>query len=102
MAAWIKYFKNIMEFNPPKEMLTKIEDPDQIELRNKSIYWKLKGATAKTTYSMFLKYSNATKNLNQFPSGSESEIKNFSKIFIDNYSVPLLESHLKQIINTKT
>ena len=28
MSAWIKYFKNILEFSPPKEMLTKVEDPD--------------------------------------------------------------------------
>jgi len=40
----------------PPELVNVTEDTEEINQRNKTIFWKIKGITAKATYRMFMKY----------------------------------------------
>ena len=55
LEPWIYYFKKIMEIPPPLELNTKTGDTDEINKRNKTVLWKMKGMIAKTMYLMFVK-----------------------------------------------
>ena len=65
---------------------------DEIRLRNKAIFWKVKGITAKATYMLFIKYSEPG-NFELVPNQSQ-----FSENFKAKFAIPLLESHLQILL----
>jgi importin-7 len=77
----------------PAAIETLTEDMDEIEKRDKNMYWKIKGVAGQMTYRLFSKYGN--------PKYAEDKLSEFSKAFRDKYSLPLLESHLTLLLKRK-
>ena len=96
LDPWIHFFKTILDLPCPPDLSSSTEDPAEIDRREKHIFWKIKGITAKLTYRAFVKYGN--------PSLVEEkpEIQAFSSKFSLNFNVPLLESHLTNLLNRRS
>lgn len=60
LNAWIALFKHFLDLPCPPELTAATDDIQEIERREKNIFWKLKGITAKLTYRIFVKYGNPT------------------------------------------
>jgi hypothetical protein len=58
LDPWVQFFKAILDMECPANLSDKTEDFDEINKREKNIFWKLKGITAKLTYRIFVKYGN--------------------------------------------
>jgi len=54
-AAWITFFKGILETNLGPEYETPTEQASQIEALDKTPFWKLKGIVAQSTLKLFQK-----------------------------------------------
>lgn len=80
----------------PPDLASSTSDTQEIIKRDKSIFWKIKGITAKATYRMFCKYADSNKVEDKVL------IKTFSNNFSLKYSNPLLETHLKILFSRKT
>lgn len=96
MDPWIQFFKTILDMPAPEDLKTSTDDNETIINRNKHIFWKIKGICSKLTYRMCVKYGN--------PALVEDKvlIKSFSNNFNLKYSIPLMESHLQQLLGRKT
>jgi len=79
----------------PLHLATPTDESEEIETRNKNIFWKIKGIAGKATYRIFIKYNNPLKTDN-------ASIKKFMENFSSTYSIPLLESHLQILLSRKT
>ena len=75
LDPWIQFFKTILDLPVPAALNSSTDDADEINRRNKAIYWKIKGITAKTTYRIFVKYSDPSKVENK------PHIKSFANNF---------------------
>ena len=75
LDPWIQFFKTLLDMDVPGELASFTEDIDEIERRNKTIFWRIKGIAAKTSFSMFLNYGNPEKVEN------DPEIKAFAAKF---------------------
>ena len=95
LDPWIQFFKTILDMPAPPDLANVVEDVQEVQQRDKCIFWKIKGITAKLTYRIFVKYGN--------PSIVEDTtlIKSFSSHFSFNYNIPLLESHLQLLFSKK-
>ena len=93
LDPWVQFFKAILDMDTPAEIKPQVDDVDEINKREKNIFWKLKGITAKLTYRIFVKYGNPTI-VEEKP-----HIQEFSKWFSTNCNVPLLESHLTILLS---
>jgi hypothetical protein len=95
LDPWVMFFKTILDMECPMELCSPTDNVDEIQRRDKSIFWKIKGITAKITYRIFVKYGN--------PSMVEDVVvtKAFSNSFSLKYSIPLLESHLQLVLSRK-
>jgi len=95
LDPWVMFFKTILDMECPADLSVNTDDQDEICRRDKSIFWKIKGITAKITYRIFVKYGN--------PSLVEDKVltKTFSNSFSLKYSIPLLESHLQLVLSRK-
>jgi hypothetical protein len=80
----------------PPELGSPTEETDEIQRRDKTIFWKIKNLSAKITYRAFVKYSKPS-HVQQL-----DHIIAFSKEFKEEYSNQLLESHLQILLNRKT
>lgn len=78
----------------PAELEAPTEDMDDIEARDKNICWKTKGVAFQTTYRLFSKYGN--------PKHCDDKYKTFSEGFLRTYALPLLESHLQQLLKRQS
>jgi len=58
LDPWIRHFKTILDWPAPPEHQDLTEDADEIAKRDKHIFWKVKGTTAKAAYWMFTKYND--------------------------------------------
>ena len=59
LDEWIQFFKRILDLNDPSNVLEgETENTDEIERRDKTIYWKIKGLIAKITFKLFIKYGD--------------------------------------------
>ena len=96
LDPWIQFFKTIMDMPCPPELCSPTEDQFEIEKRDKSIFWKIKGITCKLTYRIFVKYGNPTIV------EDKEHIVTFSNNFSLKYNIPLLESHLQLLFAKKT
>ena len=96
LNPWFALFKDILDMPCPPDLSTPTEETDEINRRDKSIFWKIKSLTAKITYRAFVKYSKPT-HVEQKP-----HITAFAKQFKENYSIGLLESHLQILMSRKT
>lgn len=96
LDPWVQFFKAILDMECPAELATKTDDATEIDRREKHIFWKLKGITAKLTYRIFVKYGNPTI-VEEKP-----EIQAFSNWFSTNCNVALLESHLTLLLARST
>ena len=61
LDPWIQFFKTILDMPCPENLSKKTENTEEIVQRNKSIFWKIKGITSKTTYRLFMKYGDPNK-----------------------------------------
>lgn len=95
MDPWIQFFKTILDMPTPEEIKTPTYVTDDILARDKNIFWKIKGICSKLTYRIMVKYGN--------PSIVEDKvlIKSFSNNFNLKYTIPLMESHLQQLLSRK-
>ena len=57
----------------PENLSSFTEDPEEIDERDKSSLWKLKGIASQMTYRIFSKYGN--------PKFVDDELKEFSQYF---------------------
>lgn len=78
----------------PAELESFTEDMSVIDERDKNILWKLKGIATKITYRLFSKFGN--------PTFVDEKFMDFSKKFKETFAIPLLESHLQQVLKRKT
>lgn len=78
----------------PPELETFVEELSEVERRDKHILWKIKGIAAKATYKLFSRYGN--------PKTVEPEMTQFAHRFGEQFSLPLLESHLQVVFRRKT
>ena len=88
LDPWIMFYKTIMDMQCPEDLCAPVTETSEIVARDKSIFWKIKGITAKITYRIFVKYGAAATV------EDTTLIKSFSNNFSIKYSIPLLESHL--------
>jgi hypothetical protein len=96
LDPWILFFKTILDM-PCSPALSSVTDSTlEIQRRDKSIFWKIKGITAKITYRVFVKYGDPVIVENK------PHIKTFSKNFSQKYTFPLFESHLQNLFQKKT
>ena len=58
MDPWIQFFKTIMDFPVPEELTKLPKNTAEIEMRDKSLIWKIKAEVAKISYRMFTKYAD--------------------------------------------
>ena len=96
LDPWIQFFKTILDMECPANLSAPTQDTIEIQKRDKDIFWKIKGLTAKITYRIFTKYADPTIVKN------EELIKRFSNNFSLTYSTPLFESHLQLLFQRKT
>ena len=96
LDPWMKFFKTILDMSCPADLASSTDDESEIDRREKHIFWKIKGITAKLTYRIFVKYGD--------PSIVEDkpEIQAFSNRFRLTFNVPLLESHLQLLLAKRT
>ena len=85
-------FKTLMDLELDEELTKKTEDTEEIEKREKNWYWKLKGISARTTHRVISKYGN--------PKFVEEKNKSFSDMLANEFGIPLLQSHLKLILES--
>ena len=88
LDPWILFFKTILDMECPPALEISTEDTEEIHRRNKTIFWKIKGITAKITYRIFVKYGDPVIVENK------THIKSFANNFSMKYTFPLFESHL--------
>jgi hypothetical protein len=86
MTPWMTFFKTILDYPEPESLSSFVEDMDEIDTRNKHIFWKLKAIVSRTTYRLFNKFSRT-----EF---MPKEEKPWSQYANENYSQILLDSHL--------
>ena len=60
LDPWVQFFKAILDMETPPALQGTTDDVDEINRREKNIFWKLKGITGKLTYRIFVKYGNPT------------------------------------------
>lgn len=77
-------------------MESQTDETDEIERREKTDWWKLKGITSKTTFRLFQKYA-VTKYVKH-----DKEALQYNKDFLKAYGEILLESHLQLVLKRKT
>ena len=96
LDPWIQFFKTILDMPCPPELEGAVDDSNEIQQRDKHIFWKIKGVTANLTYRIVVKYGN--------PSIVEDTtlIKSFANNFSFKYNIPLLESHLQLLFSRKS
>lgn len=96
MDPWVQFFKTILDMPAPEELKTATDNNEEINSRNKNIFWKIKGICSKLTYRMMVKYGN--------PEIVEDKehIKAFSVNLNQKFVLPLMESHLQQLMSRKT
>lgn len=96
MDPWIQFFKTILDMPTPADLRDPTFETEEIQRRDKNIFWKIKGICSKLTYRTMVKYGN--------PSIVEDKvlIKSFSNNFSLKYTIPLMESHLQQLLSRKT
>lgn len=80
---WISFFILLMQKPIPNELETPTDDTDEICEREKKFAWKMKSIVSRLTYRIFSKYGNL-----KFV---DEKYEEFSKYFIQNYSLKLLE-----------
>lgn len=95
IEPWIHFFKTLLDRPVPPSLDQYSEEVQVLEERDKHIVWKTKGAAARTTEKLYHKYGNPALLVDE-------NFKDFSKIFKDSFSVPLLESHLQTVFRSKT
>ena len=49
LDRWVQCFKILLDMPCPPELQSLTEETDEIDKRNKHIFWKLKGIVAKAT-----------------------------------------------------
>ena len=96
LDPWFGFFKTVLDMPTPPELAEPVDNTEEIQRRDKHIFWKIKAITAKITYRAFVKYSKP-KEVEQL-----THITEFSKQFRENFSLPLLESHLQLLLNKRT
>jgi hypothetical protein len=57
MTPWMTFFKKILDHPEPEAISSYIEDMDEIDTRNKHIFWKLKAIVSRITYRLFVKFA---------------------------------------------
>jgi importin-7 len=60
LDPWVQFFKAILDMECPPDLSAQTDDAIEINRREKHIFWKLKGITAKLSYRIFVKYGNPT------------------------------------------
>mmetsp|Transcript_29520 Transcript_29520/g.44887 ORF Transcript_29520/g.44887 Transcript_29520/m.44887 type:complete len:666 (+) Transcript_29520:641-2638(+) len=96
IQPWILFFKTILDMECPADLSSATSASIEVQRRDKTIFWKIKGLTAKITYRIFVKYGDPVIVQNKVL------IKSFSNNFSLNYSIPLFESHLQLLFQRKT
>jgi hypothetical protein len=92
LQPWVAFFKAVLDQPCPPDLSSPTDDAIEINRREKHIFWKLKGITAKLTYRIFVKYGNPVI-VEEKP-----HIQAFSTWFNANCNVILLESHLTLLL----
>ena len=92
--SWIACFKLILDMVCPVGLQTVTEDKSEMDRRENSIFWKVKGIVAKSTYWFIIKYGDASN-------AEDEESKEFGTNFSDFYSNSLIDSHIKILLATK-
>jgi hypothetical protein len=58
LDPWVEFFKTILDMPTPQNLAAATDNHDEIAQRNKQMFWKIKGITAKATYRLFMKYGD--------------------------------------------
>lgn len=95
LDPWILFFKTILDMECPPALESSTDQTEEIQRRDKSIFWKIKGITAKITYRIFVKYGDPVIVENK------THIKSFANNFSLKYTFPLFESHLQLLFKRK-
>ena len=79
----------------PAELESPTEDVEVIHERDRTMIWKVKGATARLFYRLFRKYCNTKVSFD----GAATAYKQH---FYENYAETLCETHLQILFKRKT
>lgn len=82
LAPWMGLFKTLMDLELDEELTRKTEIPEEIEAKDGSWYWRLKGISARATHRVVSKYGN--------PKFVEEKNKAFSDMLATEFGIPLL------------
>lgn len=58
LDPWMGLFKTILDMPCPAELCAHTTVTEQLQEKDKHVFWKIKGIAAKITYRIFIKYSN--------------------------------------------
>jgi hypothetical protein len=94
IAPWLSFNKQIMDMPVPEELSSFTEDLDEVDRRDKHVFWKIKQAAARMIYRMCSKYVRTDM--------VEKDDKAFSENIAKTFSEQLLESNLKILFTRKT
>jgi len=94
IAPWLLFNKQIMDMPVPESLSSFTEDLEEVERRDKHIYWKIKQAAARMVYRMSSKYIRTEQ--------VAKEDTSFSATIVSDFSTQLLESNLKILFDRKT
>ena len=61
LGPWMQLFKSILDLPIPAVLSSFTDDPDQVQWRNNSIIWKMKGLVSKIVLNLFVKYIQSKK-----------------------------------------
>jgi hypothetical protein len=86
LTPWMTFFKTLLDFPVPEALGSYVDDANEIDTRNKHIFWKIKALAGRVTYRMFCKFAR----MDFLP----PEELDFAKAANDEFSGALLESHL--------
>lgn len=56
LEPWMMFFKQLYDLKIPDTLEIKTEDSNEIALREKNVYWKIKAQISRMVYRMYLKY----------------------------------------------
>ena len=68
----MQFFKTVLDMPVPEDLKTLTQDTDEVNRRDKTMFWKLKGTVAELTHKLF-SHSD--------PLECEADLKPFAEMF---------------------
>lgn len=92
---WMKIHFYVLEKKSQGELTKKTNNPQEIKILEKNIYWKIKLIAIKNIFTYYTKNSKTNKN-------DSEKVKNFKKLIKNDYIIKFLEICLNMLTENRT